>query len=73
VAISVIFLAAMVKFGKRKEINLLLRLWLILVPFAFGFAERWSPLINYVLDGLILVAHTTFQLLDAPKRRQGAF
>ena len=72
-AVSVISLAAMIKFGRRKEaINLLLGLWLIAAPFVLGFADQWNPLINYVLDGLILAGHATFQMVDPPKQRRGA-
>ena len=72
VAIVIISFAAMVRFAPRKEvINLLLGLWLMVAPFALGFAE-WNPVINYFLDGLLLAGHATFQLVKPPKQRRGA-
>ncbi len=72
-AIAAVSAAAIVSVEFWKEwTNLALGLWLVGAPWALGFADQASPFWNFVLDGLFLVGHAGYQIVNPPHRRKGA-
>jgi SPW repeat len=51
--------------------NIALGLWLIVSPFAFGFATEKVPAENSVVAGITIVVLACWQIYDAAKGRKG--